>query len=55
MFGQLLPNKNKIATMWYDIYYAKFGYQLWYLNKAGVSYSSRDLYTVFGFMGLFSS
>jgi hypothetical protein len=34
MFGQLLPNKNKIATVWRDTYYAKFESQFWNLNKA---------------------
>jgi hypothetical protein len=34
MFGQLLPNKNKIATVWRDTYYAKFGSKIWNLNKA---------------------
>jgi hypothetical protein len=33
MFGQLLPNKNKIATVWRDIYYAKFASQIWDLNR----------------------
>jgi hypothetical protein len=34
MFGQLLSNKNKIAIVWRDIYYAKFGSQFWNLNEA---------------------
>jgi hypothetical protein len=34
MFGQLLPNKNKIATVWHDVYYTKFASKVWYLNKA---------------------
>jgi hypothetical protein len=34
MFGQLLPNKNKIATVWRDTYYAKFGSKFWNLNMA---------------------
>jgi hypothetical protein len=32
MFGQLLPNKNKIATVWRDTYYAKFGSKIWNLK-----------------------
>jgi hypothetical protein len=31
MFGQLLPNKNKIASA---VYYVKFASKIWYLNKA---------------------
>jgi hypothetical protein len=34
MFGQLLPNKNKIATVWRAIYYADLGSKLCDLNKA---------------------
>jgi hypothetical protein len=34
MFGQLLPNKNKIATVWPDTYYANFASKVWNLNKA---------------------
>jgi hypothetical protein len=34
MFGQLLPNKNKIATVWHGTYYAKFGSKFWNLNMA---------------------
>jgi hypothetical protein len=34
MFGQLLPNKNKIATVWRDTYYTKFGSKIWNLNMA---------------------
>jgi hypothetical protein len=36
MFGQLLPNKNKIATVWRDVYYAKLVSQILYLNMAQV-------------------
>jgi hypothetical protein len=32
MFGQLLSNKNKIATVWRDTYYAKFDSKFWNLN-----------------------
>jgi hypothetical protein len=34
MFEQLLSNKNKICTVWRDIYYTKFTPKLWYLNQA---------------------
>jgi hypothetical protein len=34
MFGQLLPNKNKIATVWRDTYYANFNSKFWNLNMA---------------------
>jgi hypothetical protein len=34
MFGQLLPNKNKITTVWRAVYYVKFASKVWYLNKA---------------------
>jgi hypothetical protein len=34
MFGQLLLNKNKIATVWRVIYYADLGSKLCDLNKA---------------------
>jgi hypothetical protein len=34
MFGQLLPNKNKIVIVWRDVYYAKFAFKVWYLNQA---------------------
>jgi hypothetical protein len=34
MFGQLLPNKNKIVTVWRDTYYANFASKIWNLNKA---------------------
>jgi hypothetical protein len=34
MFGQLLPNKNKIATVWRDIYYADLGSKLCDPNQA---------------------
>jgi hypothetical protein len=34
MFGQLLPNKNKITIVWRDTYYAKFGSKFWNLNMA---------------------
>jgi hypothetical protein len=37
MFEQLLPNKNKIATVWRDIYYTKFTPKLWYLRGVGFS------------------
>jgi len=36
MFGQLLPNKNKIATVCHDTYSAKFGSKIWNLNMAFV-------------------
>jgi hypothetical protein len=34
MFRQLLPNKNKITTLWRDTYYTKFGSKFWNLNLA---------------------
>jgi hypothetical protein len=34
MFEQLLLNKNKIATIWHDVYYVKFAPKLWHLNEA---------------------
>jgi hypothetical protein len=34
MFGQLLPNKNKIATVRRDTYYANFATKVWNLNEA---------------------
>jgi hypothetical protein len=37
MFGQLLPNKNKITTVWRNTYYAKFGSKIWNLNMAKVA------------------
>jgi hypothetical protein len=36
MFGQLLPNKNKIATVWRDTYYVDLGSKLCHPNKAVV-------------------
>jgi hypothetical protein len=33
MFGQLLPNKNKIATVRWDTYYANFVTKAWNLNE----------------------
>jgi hypothetical protein len=44
MFGQLLPNKNKIATMWRDTYYAKFGFKFWNLNMAWIRISCLKKY-----------
>jgi hypothetical protein len=41
MFGQLLPNKNKIATVGHDVYYAKFASKVWYLNMALYSYKTK--------------
>jgi hypothetical protein len=38
MFGQLLPNKNKITIMWRDTYYANFASKVWNLNKAITTY-----------------
>jgi hypothetical protein len=32
MFGQLLLNKNKITTVWRDIYYIKFASKFWNLH-----------------------
>jgi hypothetical protein len=40
MFGQLLLNKNKIATVWRDTYYAKFGSKIWNLKLSALM----DLY-----------
>jgi hypothetical protein len=50
MFEQLLPNKNKIATVWRDTYYAKFGFKIWNLNVALIKwgmpvYESSDGHT----------
>jgi hypothetical protein len=37
MFGQLLSNKNKIATVCRDTYYVEFGSKIWNLNEAHVT------------------
>jgi hypothetical protein len=41
MFGQLLPNKNKITIVWRDVYYGKFAFKIWYLNMTLVYNSGR--------------
>jgi hypothetical protein len=40
MFRQLLLNKNKIAIVWRDTYYAKVGSKFWNLNM--VFYRQRE-------------
>jgi hypothetical protein len=46
MFGQLLPNKNKIATVWRDTYYAKFESQFWNLNEAELYVAKKCLFSL---------
>jgi hypothetical protein len=36
MFGQLLLNKNKIATVLHSVSGPNFGSRIWYLNKLKV-------------------
>jgi hypothetical protein len=47
MFGQLLPNKKKIATVWRDIYYADLGSKLCDLN---LEKGEKCIVTCFGFI-----
>jgi hypothetical protein len=42
MFGQLLPNTNKIATVLHSVSGPNFGSRIWYLNKPYVTPIFKD-------------